>query len=263
MFTRYVITTFLLSILISDHRAAATTLEPDLPLPAGSLDTTQCPEGPPLQWEQRLDAASKALLAPIVFNGKLISLSEDYGGRLAATYRVLKQLKNIGSVPGTVPVNLLIGTQVTLYYATGNRPAGQPPYCAARLNATQVDHLRPEGKYIVYAASPLTSLIELHRTQLRRQLQATFESQSGGLVWPPPSAPIGHQLQQLQQLYANYLSSFSAPEPLSKRTSRALRKTLCPRCGKCRRRSCCLVCSPFYTLAQTTTQTLTSSHKFA
>lgn len=217
-----------------------------LPFPAGSIDAGTCPEGPPLQWETRLDAASKALLSPIVFNGKLISLSEDYGGRLAATFRVLKQLKNIGSAPGTVPVNLLIGTQVTLYFVTGGRPASLPPYCAARLNATQVDQLRPEGKYIVYAASPLTALIELHRLQLRKQLQATLSAAANaehdlsdagttaasGLAWPPPSVPLGHQLQQLQQLYANYLSAFAAPEPLSKRTSRDLRKALCSRCGK-------------------------------
>lgn len=53
----------------------------------------QCPEGPPKQWDQRLNAASKALLAPVVFYGQLISLAEDYGGRIGATFRSIRFIK--------------------------------------------------------------------------------------------------------------------------------------------------------------------------
>lgn len=210
-----------------------------LPLPPGTVSSGNCPDGPPLQWESQLDAASKALLAPIVFNGKLISLSEDYGGRVAATFRVLKQIKNIGSSHGTVPVNLLIGTQVTLYFVTGSSHRArhsQPPHCPLFLNSTQFELLRPDGKYIVFAAAPLTSLVELHRTQLRRQLSAVANAghhqPASAPSAPAPLASIGLQLVQLQQLYANYLSAFAAPDPLNKRSSRSMRRVLCPRCGE-------------------------------
>lgn len=206
-----------------------------LPLPPGTVNSGSCPDGPPLRWASQLDAASKALLAPIVFNGKLISLSEDYGGRVAITFRVLKQIKNIGSRHGTVPVNLLIGTQVTLYFVTGSSSvarSSEPPHCAAFLNSSQFELLRPDGKYIVFAAAPLTSLVELHRTQLRRQLSSVAAAHHSV---PPSSAPlasIGLQLVQLQQLYANYLSAFAAPDLLNKRSSRSMRRVLCQRCGK-------------------------------
>lgn len=155
----------------------------------------RCPSGLPADVDQSIiDAPSKGLLAPIVFIGKLISLSEDYAGRIAATFRVIKQIKNIGSSPGTVPVNLLPGTHVTIYYVNQIFPpqpasmawstsyggyayqkpsttysrtmANIPPYCAVQLNKTQVDTLRPIGKYIVYASPPLTSLVKMHQQHL-------------------------------------------------------------------------------------------------
>lgn len=214
-----------------------------------------CPDGPPVQWHTQLDAASKALLSPIVFNGKLISLSEDYGGRIAATFRVLKQIKNIGSTPGTVPVNLLPGAQVTLYFVSdANRAArAVSPYCAVHLNATQFDGLRPEGKYIVFAASPLTALVALHRMQAAasKHERALDGARTHASASSPSSSPsslhllardhsgvpsaAGHEQSDHHahlELYTNYLSAFAAPELLNKRTSRALRRVLCPRCGK-------------------------------
>ncbi|RWS26428.1 hypothetical protein B4U80_09325 [Leptotrombidium deliense] len=120
-----------------------------------------CPEGPPSQWESQLDAASKAYLSPIVFNGKLISQSEDIVGRIAATFRVHKQIKNIGSTSGTVPVNLLPGSLVTVYFVRVKSWRSLPPYCAVHLN----EHLENNTKYLVFAASPLNSLVEMHKQQ--------------------------------------------------------------------------------------------------
>lgn len=169
----------------------------------------KCPQGVPEDIEPILDPASKGLLSPIVFIGKLISLSEDYAGRIATTFRVLKQIKNTGSSHGTVPVNLLPGTFVTLYFVNhpsnydaiktdtnyqsstnhqsdnyGNNylinskppaiaPSQVPPYCAVQLNRTQVDSLRPIGKYIVYASPPLTSLVRMHQQSSQQQQEQT------------------------------------------------------------------------------------------
>ncbi|RWS13620.1 protein vein-like isoform X1 [Dinothrombium tinctorium] len=191
----------------------------------GATHMQSCPEGPPSQWESQLDVASKAYLSPIVFNGKLISLAEDRG-RIAATFRVQKQIKNIGSTSGTVPVNLLPGTLVTLYFVRIKAWKSVPPYCAVYLNETIINNLKPEKKYLVFAASPLKSLVELHK-----QLQLTDSSDLNNLRTPSHHIRHFHPTSS-SNLYINYLSAFASPEPHNKRSSRAVRRILCHKCAK-------------------------------
>lgn len=226
--------------------------------PNRELNYQNCPEGPPSQWENQLDVPSKAYLAPIVFNGKLISLSEDYAGRIAATFRVQKQIKNMGSNHGTVPVNLLTGSQVTLYFVKNKAWRAIAPHCPVYLNSTLINTLRPENKYLVFASSPLTSLVDLYKQdQLTdhkdagHQIESSqFHSQTN---YNLDSSGITNQLSNIRThinsdvknsnlynqrthsqlvIYSNYLTAFSPPEIHSKKSSRAIRRILCPNCGK-------------------------------
>lgn len=117
-----------------------------------------------------LDPVSKAYLAPILFNGKLASLSEDYAGRVAATFQVLKVIKTstvdfkdqYGQIH-KVPIQLEKGHQVVLHFV---RKPGQrfiPPHCSVFMNSSSIGSLRLEKKYFVYAAPPTQSLQEMHR----------------------------------------------------------------------------------------------------
>jgi len=117
-----------------------------------------------------LDAVSKAYLAPILFIGKLSSLSEDYAGRVSATFQVLRVIKTstvdvkdqFGQLH-KVPIQLAKGHQVVLHFV---RKPGQrliAPHCAVFMNSTSIGSLRLEQKYFVYAAEPVQSLQEMHR----------------------------------------------------------------------------------------------------
>lgn len=207
-----------------------------------------------------MDSGSKAYISPIVFTGKLISLSEDYSGRLAASFRVLKTIKNIGSSHGQVPVNPLPGSIVVLYFVTKKDPSWLPvpPHCAVHLKESQVAELRPVGKYIVYASSPLTSLVNLHKNQMHYHspsftstTSTTFTSSSTSTStfstnYSTPSSSTSTSVSSSelssnnssnkshtsQHTYISYLTAFAPPDLLSKRATRSMRRVLCPQCGE-------------------------------
>lgn len=213
-------------------------------------DLERCGSRPPEEWEEQMDPGSKAFLSPIVFTGKLISISEDYAGRIATTFRVMRQIKNIGSRHGTVPVNLLPGAQVTLFFVTGrNRSViSQPPYCAVHLNKTHHASLRPIGKYVVYASSPLKSLVKIHEHHIHGQnlipgneYRHEHHSPHSSMV---TNSTIDQQnytdsqhrnirsFDRQNNMYINYLSPVAPPDSLSKKTSRIIKKVICANCGK-------------------------------
>ena len=117
-----------------------------------------------------LDPVSKAYLAPILFSGKLSSLSEDYAGRIAATFQVLRLIKTSAvdvkdqfGQEHKVPIQIEKGHQVVLYFV---RKPGQrfiPPHCPVFMNSSSIGSLRLEQKYFVYAAAPVQSLQDMHR----------------------------------------------------------------------------------------------------
>lgn len=172
---------------------------------------SRCPDGPPSRWESNLDVASKAYLAPIVFNGKLISISEDYGGRIGATFRVQKQIKNSSSSL----FNLMIGSHVTLYFVRNKLLKTEAPHCAIYINDNLLK-LRPQEKYIVFASPPVTMFsnsvymnIALNNNNKHQSLRPTANSHT-----------------------VINLSAFAAPEQHNKRSNRQVRKVLCRRCRK-------------------------------
>lgn len=116
-----------------------------------------------------LDPVSKAYLAPILFSGKLSSLSEDYAGRVAATFQVLRviktstvEVKDQFGQTQKVPIQLKKGHQVVLYFVSKPGQRFIPPYCAVFMNSSSIGSLRLEQKYIVYAAAPVQSLQDMH-----------------------------------------------------------------------------------------------------
>lgn len=178
---------------------------------AASESEKHCPDGPPTYhkhiWESHLDVASKAYLAPIVFNGKLTSISEDYGGRIGVTFRIQKMIKNSSSL--SLSSHLRGGQQVTLYFVR-NKLKSEPPFCAIFIN-DNVLKLRPGEKYFVFASPPMT----------------TFSS-----VNSANNANTHHFTRAPHSYTVISLSAFAPPEPFSKRSSRLIRKLLCKRCGK-------------------------------
>lgn len=184
-----------------------------------------CPEGPPSQWETHLDAPSKAYLAPIVFNGKLISISEDKMGKIEASFRVVKPIKNVGSSIGTVPVNLLKGSQVTLYFVKHKNLSSISPYCAVYLKPSFVDNLKPGQKYILFASPPLTSLIDLQTQSVNERYNMTNALRTF-------NRQARHSSSLSSSVNYNYLSAFATPEVHNKRRVRAVRRTLCKGCGE-------------------------------
>ena len=174
----------------------------------------QCPKGPPPQWESQLDAASKAYLAPIVFTGKLISISEDYGGRIGATFQVKKLIKNQSSLSP----NLVLSSHVTLYFVRNKQQRSEPPFCALYMDENVVN-LRPQDKYIVFASEPFSVLTNsLHMNSVAVNVDSNNQ-----LLRPIASS---HTVINL--------STFASPEVQNKRTRRLVRKVLCARCGKSR-----------------------------
>ena len=135
------------------HSSGLSSVTEEHSMRANHLQKTgnQCPKGPPPQWESRLDAASKAYLAPIVFTGKLISISEDYGGRIGATFQVKKLIKNQSSLSP----NLVLSSHVTLYFVRNKQLKSEPPFCALYMNDNFVN-LRPQEKYIIFASEPFS-----------------------------------------------------------------------------------------------------------
>jgi hypothetical protein len=176
--------------------------------PKNYLSRKNCPDGPPPQWESQLDVASKAFLAPIVFNGKLISISEDYGGRIGATFRVQKLIKN----SSTINPNLMTGAHVTLYFVRNKMSKSEPPFCAIYMNDKLVK-LRPQEKYIIFASPPLTMF--------------------SNSVHMNVAINSNHQLlRPINSHTVINLSTFASPELHNKRSSRLVRKVLCRKCGK-------------------------------
>ena len=117
-----------------------------------------------------LDPMSKAWLAPILFVGKLASLSEDYAGRVAATFQVQRVIKTstveVSDQFGQqhkVPIQLAVGHQVVLYFVSKPGQRFIPPHCAVFMNSSSIGSLRLEQRYFVYAAPPVPSLQEMHR----------------------------------------------------------------------------------------------------
>lgn len=117
-----------------------------------------------------LDPASKAWLAPILFVGKLASLSEDYTGRVAATFQVQRVIKrstvDVNDQFGQshkVPIQLEVGHQVVLHFVSQPGQRFIAPHCAVYMNSTSIGALQLEHRYFVYAAPPVPSLQEMHR----------------------------------------------------------------------------------------------------
>ena len=117
-----------------------------------------------------LDPASKAWLAPILFVGKLTSLSEDYTGRVAATFQVQRVLKrstvDVSDQFGQthkVPMHLEVGHQVVLHFVSQPGQRFIAPHCAVYMNSTSIGAMQLEHRYFVYAAPPVPSLQEMHR----------------------------------------------------------------------------------------------------
>ena len=117
-----------------------------------------------------LDPMSKAWLAPILFVGKLASLSEDYAGRVAATFQVQRVIKTstvkVSDQFGQshkVPIQLEIGHQVVLHFVSKPGQRFIPPHCAVFMNSSSIGSMRLEQRYFVYAAPPVPSLQEMHR----------------------------------------------------------------------------------------------------
>lgn len=193
----------------------------------------KCPQPSGSYW---MDSGSKAYISPIVFSGKLISLSEDYSGRLAASFRVLKTFKNIGSSHGQVPVNPLAGSHVVLYFVTKKDPSWSPvpPHCAVHLNESQVAGLRPVEKYIVYASSPLTSLVNLHKNQHQHYQEHLSTSTANASSQFNSNSNNSNKTTSTtsSHTYISYLTAFAPPDLLSKRTTRSMRRVLCPQCGE-------------------------------
>lgn len=189
---------------------------------SGSVSSTSglangCPEGPFPHRE--LDVASKAFLAPIVFTGQLVSLSEDYTGRIAATFRVIRELKNQAQA-SSLPTEK--HTQITAAYSAFPASSGhvilyfvrkpgawfQPPHCAVYLNNTALGHLRLQSKYVLFAAAPLPDLLRLH--QLPTLANDTMSAIAS----------------------LHYLSAFAPPEPLTKKNQKSVYKVTCKKCRK-------------------------------
>lgn len=117
-----------------------------------------------------LDPMSKAWLAPVLFVGKLSSLSEDYAGRVAATFQVQRVIKTstveVSDQFGQthkVPIQLEVGHQVVLHFVSKPGQRFIPPHCAVFMNSSSIGSLRLEQRYFVYAAPPVPSLQEMHR----------------------------------------------------------------------------------------------------
>ncbi|CAG2108245.1 unnamed protein product [Medioppia subpectinata] len=190
----------------------------------------QCPEGPHRQWGADLDAASKAYLAPIVFSGKLISISEDYGGRIGATFHVKKLIKNQSSLSA----HLVLSSHVTLYFVRNKLLRPEPPYCAIFLDDHIISTLRPQEKYIIFASPPFTLFSNSvhHFPAIARTSnphQSVRPNSANGVT---AGAIAGHSPSTHTTTHTTInLSAFVAPEPHNKRSARLVRKVLCPRCG--------------------------------
>ncbi|XP_015791167.1 uncharacterized protein YMR317W-like isoform X2 [Tetranychus urticae] len=191
----------------------------------------KCPQGFPSE----LDAASKAYLSPIVFNGKLVSLSEDYGGKIAATFRIRKLIKNTSSsrsltgspTSDTVSVDLISGSKVTLYFVRTKKGKSVPPYCPVHLNETSIGHLRPQQRYFVFAAAPLKSLVLLQKQQFADSDCSNLRtSKSSSSSSPLTLSSTSSSTSSSSSLCFNYLTSLTSPELHNKRSARAVRKIL-------------------------------------
>ncbi|XP_054166654.1 uncharacterized protein LOC128964121 [Oppia nitens] len=208
-------------------------------------NTDRCPSGPPVQWKSLLDVASKAYLAPIVFTGKLISITEDYSGRIGATFQVKKLIKN----QSLMPSNVVITSHVTLYFVRNKSVKPEPPYCAIYLDNQLIDSLRPQEKYIIFAAttsagsngitsnsvhyfnsinSNNSNVSQHHQNHWMRLNSSTGSSTSSSSSSSSTGSSTG-----AHPLHATInLSIYASPEPHSKRSARLVRKVLCQRCAK-------------------------------
>nr|XP_027200253.1 myb-like protein I [Dermatophagoides pteronyssinus] len=202
----------------------------------------QCPDGPPEQWSQQLDVAGKALLSPIVFYGELISLAEDYGGRIGATFRLLKLIKpdmskisTINNYPNTNDdLSILIPnpnyeTQIKLYFVRNQNESMETPFCAIYMPQIW-EKLRTKTRYILFAQQqilstrgfmlpPISSSSSLSNNDLHKQFNNRLITNDNN-----HHRIIGHQLISM--------ITYTIPETLSRNTSRLVRKILCRDCAK-------------------------------
>jgi hypothetical protein len=191
-----------------------------------------CPSGPPPQWESQLDVASKAYLAPIVFYGKLISITEDYAGKIGATFRITKLIKNSttsstistsSSTGNTLSPNLVLGSQVILHFVRNKSHRKlEPPQCAIYMNQQLVE-LRPQEKYILFASPPVTV-----------QTSTVYNNVANSMT------DSNHHIYRSNSHTVINLSAFASPVLHNKTSSRQVRKVLCTRCGKYRPNSYCI-----------------------
>lgn len=210
----------------------------------------KCPERSLPKAEEELDVASKAYLAPIVFYGQLISLAEDYGGRIGATFRLLKLIKpdrihhlhnnnNNNSVVNSF-INADYETHIKLYFVKNRSESLEPPFCAQHMPDIS-EKLLTKGRYILFAhdvmiTSPVLMDKQTHSSSsssapiLARSVSSTPHRTN--LVrhhYPPGSAHksyrrLGHQVLSLV--------TYFIPEVHNRNTSRLVRKVLCRGCGK-------------------------------
>lgn len=196
-----------------------------------------CPDGPPPQWESQLDPASKAFLSPIVFIGKLISLSSPAAQSLpvAATFLVQKQIKTLSA--GTI---VRPGEVVTLHFIlSDSHERGRSPVedtfgqCAVVINATRL-RLDVDERYILFASSssapkvsnatPSSPPVLPEGLRRRRDKELSASSASDVL--------LEEQNRSSNSILISSMSAFTAPELLDRRSSRLIRKVLCRRCGE-------------------------------
>ncbi|KAH9501668.1 negative regulator of glucose-controlled proteins [Dermatophagoides farinae] len=223
----------------------------------------QCPEGPPEQWSQQLDVAGKALLSPIVFYGELISLAEDYGGRIGATFRLLKLIKpdvtklssSSSSLSSSSTINhhhsmmnhnnnedlsILIPnpeyeTQVKLYFVPNQNESMEIPFCALYMPEIW-KKLRTKTRYILFAQQQILSsrgfMLPSHSSSSststsnnnnNNDLHSKFHNHRLSFN-DNNRIVVGHQLISM--------ITYTIPETLSRNTSRLVRKILCRDCAK-------------------------------
>lgn len=188
---------------------STTTSRPEV----SRFPNTHCPRGPPTSWQGKLDVAAKAYLAPVVLYGQLISLSEDYGGRIAATFRLLKTVKpemsvlNHSEIAEKLNDSRFDETHVKLYFVrnTTEAEANQQPFCAHAMPSV-FQELKTAERYILFTYPQVLS--------------------SRGYTLPV------HKNGNTRSHQVISLVTFAPPEVHSRTSSRMVRKVLCQHCGK-------------------------------
>lgn len=235
---------------------------------SGRSKSNECPENHPSQWENHLDVASKALLAPVVLVGELISLSEDYGGRIAATFRMLKVIKISESEPRVDeegseeensshhgrPPNHVANFIPSFSSSTGNAPSHEPATMDTHVRLYFVNvPLLPMTSHAngssaastpPYCAHSMVNAWNRLRTKQKYLLFAHTHLISNRTIQMPVAH---HHRHHYQQQASSQLSSsgqtfqthqlltmiaFTAPEVHNRNASRSIRKVLCKGCGK-------------------------------